>query len=189
MEKIKFIKTRNVKDPERGYGDAGVDFFVPEDSPEFVKDLLMKNATKNILLKEILIQKEDKTIVPQKRLFVPPMTDVLIPSGIRSLIDPEYVLVFTNKSGVATKQRLDVGATTVDASYEGEIHLHVINTAEVPTYIDFGQKLIQGLVLKHYADKFEVVDAIEDTEAKLKEFYKDSEFDRKEGGFGSTGTK
>jgi dUTPase len=41
---IKFLKTRNVLTPSRGYPtDAGIDFYVPKFTPSFIKDLKEKN--------------------------------------------------------------------------------------------------------------------------------------------------
>jgi dUTPase len=41
---IKFLKTRDVKSPTRGYQtDAGIDFYVPKFVPTFIKDLKEKN--------------------------------------------------------------------------------------------------------------------------------------------------
>jgi dUTPase len=43
-EKIKFLKIRDVKSPERGNPtDAGIDFFVPKFNSKFIKDLIEKN--------------------------------------------------------------------------------------------------------------------------------------------------
>jgi dUTPase len=43
-EKIKFLKVRKVKSPSRAYEfDAGIDFYVPEFTKQFVKDLKDKN--------------------------------------------------------------------------------------------------------------------------------------------------
>ena len=41
---IKFLKTREVKTPSRGYPtDAGIDFYVPKFTSSFLKDLKEKN--------------------------------------------------------------------------------------------------------------------------------------------------
>jgi dUTPase len=50
-----------------------------------------------------------------------------IPSGIKADVAVGMALVAFNKSGVATKHGLQVGACVVDSGYEGEIHLHVMN--------------------------------------------------------------
>jgi len=42
---IKFLKVRDVKSPSRANEyDAGIDFYVPEFTKEFIKDLRAKNS-------------------------------------------------------------------------------------------------------------------------------------------------
>ena len=44
MKDIKFIKTRDVKSPNRAnQNDAGIDFFIPSATPEFINDFIKKN--------------------------------------------------------------------------------------------------------------------------------------------------
>lgn len=44
MKDIKFIKTRDVKSPNRAnQNDAGIDFFIPNATPEFINDFIKKN--------------------------------------------------------------------------------------------------------------------------------------------------
>ena len=73
--------------------------------------------------------------------------DILIPSGIKMEIPPGYALVQFNKSGIATKEQLIVGACVIDEGYQGEIHLHVINVGEHATKIFPGMKIMQGLLI------------------------------------------
>ena len=73
--------------------------------------------------------------------------DILIPSGIKMEIPSGYALVQFNKSGIATKEQLIVGACVIDEGYQGEIHLHVINIGEHVTKIFPGMKIMQGLLL------------------------------------------
>lgn len=57
-EKIKFFKIRDVESPNRAHADdAGIDFFVPNFSKEFVHDLLDKDV--NAQAFEIPVEKED----------------------------------------------------------------------------------------------------------------------------------
>lgn len=59
-----------------------------------------------------------------------------------------WALVFLEKSGVATKFGIIVGARVVDHNYRGEIHINVINSnKENAVYIDEGDKLVQGVLL------------------------------------------
>jgi dUTP pyrophosphatase len=112
------------------------------------------------------------TIKPGERFF--------IPSGIKANVPDGYALIAMNKSGVALKKGLMVGACVVDSDYQGEIHLHLVNTGFQPAIIQPGEKLTQFLLIpvNHC-----VVNEV--SEADLF----DEESSRGAGGFGSTGVQ
>ena len=85
-----------------------------------------------------------------------------------------------NKSGVCTKKGLTVGACLIDEDYQGEIHIHLINSSTNSTVIAAGEKIVQ-FVLKQNPDFF-----LSETSVNL--LYEE-ETSRGEGGFGSTGSK
>lgn len=70
---------------------------------------------------------------------------VLIPSGIKVEVPFGTALIFHNKSGVASKKRLDVMADTVDHGYAGEVHINLINNGKHEVTISPGDKIIQGI--------------------------------------------
>ena len=104
-----------------------------------------------------------------------PGESINIPSGIKAQIPRGCVLIMLNKSGIATKYQLQVGACVVDEDYQGEIHLHVMNVGILKP----GMKLVQGLVMPVSYTGVEVLES----EAEL--FPQSTE--RGQGGFGSTG--
>jgi len=105
-----------------------------------------------------------------------PGQSVLIPSGIKAQVPRGYALIAFNKSGVSVKQGLSVGACVVDEDYEGEIHLHMINTSDKEQVVATGQKLVQFvLVPVSYFDVEEVNEL------------PNRNTERGSGGFGSTG--
>jgi dUTP pyrophosphatase len=105
-----------------------------------------------------------------------PGKSILIPSGIKAQVPEGYALIAFNKSGVATKEGLVVGACVVDEDYEGEIHLHMINVGDKVVDIDPGQKLTQFILIQvNYSD----VQAVQE--------FPDRQSERGSGGFGSTG--
>jgi len=105
-----------------------------------------------------------------------PGESVLIPSGIRVQVPRGYALIAFNKSGVSVKQGLSVGACVVDEDYEGEVHLHMINTSDKDQVIVTGQKLVQFVLIPvAYFD----VEEVEEIQSRNTE--------RGTGGFGSTG--
>ena len=164
---MKILKTLNVKTPTRGTEvAAGIDFFVPEKSEDFVKYFFEKNP-------DVLITDEGIILNPHQR--------VNIPSGIKAEIPKGYALIAYNKSGVSLKYGLDVGATVVDEDYQGMIHLSLVKTSDKTIIINYGQKIIQFLLIPIFYDKVELVNNEEEL------FTRDSQ--RGEGGFGSTGIK
>lgn len=111
---------------------------------------------------------EDKVLQPGEA--------VLIPSGIKAQVPRGYALIAFNKSGVATKQGLMVGACVVDEDYEGEIHLHMTNTSNQEQTVKSGQKLVQFILLPVNYDNVEEVHELQSRNTL-----------RGAGGFGSTG--
>ena len=166
----------DVKYPEREYGNAGVDLFVPRINQTFKEAFNLKNAVENAYLAYDC--GNDTWFIR-----IPPHGRANIPSGVRSRISPNIALEAQNKSGIATKKGLVYGAATVDASYTGIIHISVINTTANTVDIALGSKLMQFIPRIIDPDAIEVFDNI-----SLDEFYKDFEFtNRGEGAFGSTG--
>lgn len=76
-----------------------------------------------------------------------PAEQVLIPSGIIARIPENYALVAFNKSGIATKKQLMVGACVIDSGYYGEIHIHLINAGNDTVRIIPNMKIVQFLLL------------------------------------------
>ena len=113
-----------------------------------------------------------------EEIVLNPGESVNIPSGIHAKIPHGYALIAFNKSGIATKKKFLVGACVVDEDYQGEIHLHVINSGKDPQTITPGQKLVQMLLVPVSYDTCE--------ECNLDELYTEKS-ERGEGGFGSTG--
>lgn len=165
-----FVEEQTVKYPERADGDAGIDFFVPYKSKRFVNDLSAKNPNTLRLVEEGI------------ELY--PGQDVLIPTYVHSKFPSEYGLRATNKSGIATKQKLRIGAELVDSSYEGIIHMHVFNDGNKVTVIKYGQKLVQFVPIHINNNQIEVYN---NNDMTLEEFYEDHNSVRGDGGFGHTG--
>lgn len=134
--RLRYNRIREVHSLTRANeGDAGLDFYVPVDlKPEEVYD---KNPNGGYQL----------TCFPDgkvKSIILKPHSRILIPSGIRVLLEPRNsMLQANNKSGVSTKKGLVFTAEVVDSPYTGEIHMGVVNTSELPIEIKVGEKLIQ----------------------------------------------
>jgi len=114
-----------------------------------------------------------------KQTSVAPGGSVFIPSGIKVNVPTGHALIGFNKSGVALKKNLSIGACVVDEDYQGEIHLHLTNIGKNKVYLSAGEKIVQFILLPVFYDAVEVVE-----ESVLF----DTETQRGSGGFGSTGT-
>ncbi len=168
MSELRYSKTRDVKSPTRGTElSAGIDFFVPERTPEFIEALKAKN-------------KPDMYHITERAIVVKPHCRILIPSGIKADVLPGTALIAYNKSGVASKKGLDVMACVVDEDYQGEIHISLLNTTNEYVEIGFGEKATQFIE--------EVIQKSTPVEVPESELFAEVS-ERGAGGFGSTGTK
>jgi dUTP pyrophosphatase len=165
----------DVKAPERDYGNAGIDCFIPKYTDTFVKAFNEKNAAANAVLD---VNEEGISVIK-----IMPHGRANIPSGLRSFIPNNVALEAHNKSGIATKYGLVFGASTCDANYQGIIHISLINTTGKIVELPLGMKAVQFIPRLIDTSPIEVYNNI-----SFDEFYKDFEFsNRGEGAFGSTG--
>jgi dUTPase len=132
--------------------------------------------------KELLNMGVKRSYIEDNIIWIAPHCDVIIPSGIRSKFGPHLALIANNKSGIATKKKLVFGASVIDASYQGEWHLHLINTSDNYQSLEFGQKAIQFIPHLIATDEVEVLDLTPE------EFYTEKT-SRGDGWQGSTGVK
>lgn len=174
---IKFSKVLDVKSPNRGEAlNGGTDFYIPSYSKEFVSQMSEKNKNNVVRCK---LERESEGEDLKLYITIGAHSQVLIPSGIKCILPKGKCLLALNKSGVASKQGLIVGACLIDENYRGQIHLNVVNTTNHPVVIEEGKKLIQFIELDYGTDKFE--------EIELDQFEAEPAPDsRGEGGFGST---
>ena len=57
------------------------------------------------------------------------------------------MLLILNKSGIATKKKLSVGACVIDSSYQGIIHYHVFNFSNEYQQVKCDEKIVQMVQL------------------------------------------
>ena len=158
---IRYTRVRKVKPLARANsGDAGLDFFFPEDLT--VNQLLEKQAEQvlNTYGLEFTVGKDtwahgwvhdlgqnDPIYLydqPIDAVTIRPHARILIPSGIRVLLEPKQsMFMAANKSGVCTKKGLIFGAEIVDSPYTGEVHISLINTSNSNVTLKPGEKVVQ----------------------------------------------
>ena len=168
---IKFIKTRNVKSPERGTPkSAGIDFFVPELTHEYLYDVLSANyENPNI----------DDNYLRDSFIRLQPGHWISLPSGICVELPEGYALLACNKSGNSVRFGVDKLAELIDEDYQGEIHLVIHNNSSRVVEIKGNAKLLQFIPIKmHYPILTEVTDWANIFQQKT---------ERGENGFGHTG--
>jgi len=90
-----------------------------------------------------------------------------------------YMLEIKNKSGIASKRGLLVGACVVDRGYTGEIFVNLHNVTQRNQTIKDGEKIAQGVFVKIPT----YVSLVESDNIY------DSETDRGSGALGSTGDR
>lgn len=117
-----------------------------------------------------------------KTTTLQPNESIFIPSGIKVKIPDNRALVAFNKSGIASKKNLLIGACVIDEDYMGEIHIDLKNVGTEPQTLHPGDKIIQLLTLQVEYDEPELVDSEQ-------ELFEGIITERGEGGFGSTGNK
>ena len=143
MKPLLFTKLREVKSPNRANsGDAGIDFYIPKIN---FHDLMAVGQTENKMGINLKLYEAGKLILVKNevgndeytKIGIKPGARILIPSGIRVLIDPkDSMLMAANKSGVATQTGLVYTAEIVDSPYTGEVHIGILNTTDEVVVID-----------------------------------------------------
>lgn len=162
---LQFQLIRDVKAPERDASEnSGIDLFIPNFNEEFFTDLVNKNMYNNVDIED-------------DGLYIYPQANILIPAGIKSKFPNCLSLVLFNKSGIATKHQLVVGAQVIDSGYQGEWHIHLINTSDKIVKLEYGQKITQAIPLVINTDELTIT----------KDEIHTEKTNRGEGGFGSTG--
>lgn len=170
--KFKYMKLYDVKSPVRSTRfSAGIDFYIPEYTEQYATAIWdkVKKVRDEILDREIY------------QICIPSHGKILIPSGLKVSYPKNRALDFLNKSGIASKKALLVGAELCDWDYQNELFFDLHNISNEDVYVDFGQKIVQGVLIPVYYYKLKQVD----TELEL--FGKRSV--TRTGGFGSTGLK
>lgn len=141
METLKYTKVRKVKSPIRAHAeDAGLDFYVPEDL--YVEQLIEKC---NVTGDQLEIDSENGVI---SAIHLKPGQSVLIPSGIHVKVPFGYMLVYMNKSGIASKHHLHVGACVTGNTIVKTNHGNFTASTLTKNFCDKNGILINALNLK-----------------------------------------
>jgi len=109
---------------------------------------------------------------------IAPGCSALVPTGIKVNIPNDTMLQVCNKSSIAVKKGLLVGAEIIDFDYQGEIFINVWNVSNLTVTLSSGSKLAQLILVPIL---FPVLERVEE-----KNLYEEVT-SRGDGALGSTG--
>ena len=112
-------------------------------------------------------------------VIINPGECAVLSTGLKFGVPHGYMLEVKNKSGIASKRQLVVGACVVDPGYDGEIYVNLHNIGVETQIIKPGDKIAQAVLVPVVHCDIE-----EATEDNL-----NNGSTRGEGGFGSTGDR
>ena len=103
-------------------------------------------------------------------------------TGLRFGVPHGYMLQVMNRSSVAAKRNLVVGAHVVDSGYDGEVFIDLHNIGNMNQTVEAGTKIAQVVLVPVVAFR-----ALETNTGNLYDWYPITISDRGEGALGSTG--
>jgi dUTP pyrophosphatase len=113
---------------------------------------------------------------------IAPGESVLIPTGCIFAVPHGYMMEIKNKSSVAHKRQLLVGACVVDSGYKGEVFVNLHNVGSEVQILEPGNKVAQAVVLPAIPIRF-----LASEDPNIYDWYPITISDRDAGALGSTG--
>lgn len=112
-----------------------------------------------------------------EEIILHPMERIAVPTGLYMELPEGYELSVRPRSGMALKYGITVLNTpgTIDSDYRGEIRIILINLSNDVFIIEPGMRIAQGVISKCEQAEWNEVHKLNET--------------KRNGGFGSTGTK
>jgi deoxyuridine 5'-triphosphate nucleotidohydrolase len=133
---------------------------------------------------DLFFNPEPQGILPSPKLdslVINPGESQLLSTGYRFGIPHGYMLEIKNRSGIAAKRSLIVGACVVDSGYDGEVFINLHNVGKETQVIEPGTKIAQAVMVPvvHFR-------AVETQNGDLYSWYPITISDRGDGALGST---
>lgn len=144
------IEGIDVKRPDKADPlSAGSDFYIPfngivEHCPGDKDD----DGTTHGLYQKVVSQKDQS-------ILVRPGENISIYSGICIEVDYGQIALVCNRSGIANKRNLVVGACVVDTFYTGEVRFDIHNIGTRDMWIKPGDKITQVVMVPIISAQFE----------------------------------
>lgn len=117
-------------------------------------------------------------------VFIDPGESVILPTGLKFGVPHGYMLEVKNRSGMAAKNNLLVGACVIDSGYNGEVFINLHNVGKHMRMIKPGDRIAQIVMVPvvHFR-------AVATAEDNLYQWYPITISDRGDGALGSTDKK
>ena len=119
----------------------------------------------------------------QQPVVIEPNGNKVLGTGLKFGVPHGYMLQAMNRSGMAAKRCLVVGAHCIDSGYNGEVFIDLHNIGDEPQTIEPGAKISQLVMVPVVSFR-----AVQTTEDNLYNWAPITISDRGAGGFGSTGS-
>ena len=117
-----------------------------------------------------------------QKINIEPGQSAVLPTGLKFGIPHGYMLEVKNRSSMAAKRGLVVGACVIDSGYDGEVFINLHNVGAEPQVLLPQTKIAQVVMVPvvHFR-------AVETSHDNLYDWYPITISDRGEGALGSTG--
>ena len=112
---------------------------------------------------------------------IEPGQSVILPTGLKFGVPHGYMLEVKNRSSVASKRSLIVGACVVDSGYDGEVFVNLHNIGTEPQVVEPHTKIAQVVMTPVVSFR-----ALETQSSDLYGWYPITISDRGDGALGST---
>ena len=113
---------------------------------------------------------------------IKPGQSVILPTGLKFGVPHGYMLEVKNRSSVASKRSLIVGACVVDSGYDGEVFVNLHNIGKHWQTIEPGDKIAQAVVVPVVHARF-----VASEDPNIYDWHPITISNRGDGALGSTG--
>ena len=83
----------------------------------------------------------------KESLTIRPGRNAILATGLKFGVPHGYMMQVMNRSSMAAKRNLVVGAHCIDAGYDGEVFVNLHNVGSESRTIQPGQKIAQGVLI------------------------------------------
>lgn len=115
-------------------------------------------------------------------LRIEPGESILVPTGLRFAIPHGYMMEIKNRSGMAAKRQLLVGACVVDSGYDGEVFVNLHNIGQHWQILEPGDKVAQAVIVPVVHARF-----VASEDPNIYDWHPITISNRGDGALGSTG--